>query len=96
MGNWTHRVLSLLVVIAYLTLGAIRGGGRTFWIVFAGSLLPLACIWFADEFGRFTGFWPPYYIIRRQSPGCLLRLVAWVLLLLPALFAVLSRILRPG
>lgn len=92
MANWIHRILSLAIVIAYVALGARQDGGRGFWAVLYWSILPLACIWFADELGRYTGPWFLGPGITQQSPGCLLRLVAWGLLLLPIAVAVLNHI----
>jgi len=43
-----------------------------------GLVIPLGLIWFGDELGSVTGL--KYGLVQRQSPGYLVRLFGWVLL----------------
>ena len=92
MAQLINRGLSAAVAIVYL-IAAYVGGGPPLLVKCAMYLfLPLACIWFGEEMGAFTGTMrgPSFYT---ESPGCLVAFLGWVLLLLP--FAVpLVRFLR--
>ena len=84
-----ERTLSLIVAAAYLvitTLFAYSKGRLVvdLLIVCAGLLFPLACIWFGDELGEYLGALPGPGITRK-SPGWMVRIGGWVLLLLPAI-----------
>ena len=51
-------------------------------------ILPLACIWFADAMGGYTG--PTANMaITAPSPGMIVRILGWVLLLLPLIFVII-------
>ncbi|HXQ70962.1 MAG TPA: hypothetical protein VN844_10770 [Pyrinomonadaceae bacterium] len=83
------RTLSLIIAAVYLVLTAIAGSSRgrllpNLLIVFGGLLLPLACIWFGDELGEYVGTLPGSGITRK-SPGWMVKIGGWVLLLLPAI-----------
>ena len=45
-------------------------------------LLPMACIWFGEEMGALTGVMRGQYV-GAESPGWLVALLGWVILLLP-------------
>ena len=47
--------LSLLVYVAYLVAGFISLGGAAMVKIGVLFLLPLACIWFPEPLGKFTG-----------------------------------------
>jgi hypothetical protein len=47
--------LSLLVHVAYLIAGYISLGGAAMVKIGVLFLLPLACIWFPEPLGKFTG-----------------------------------------
>ena len=82
------RALSLAVASIYVGLtiysaphGMLTGGLLK---VGGGLLFPLACIWFGDEMGDYVGTLPGPGI-NRTSPGWMVKLGGWVLLLLPAI-----------
>jgi hypothetical protein len=85
--DW-NRILSGTLAGLYLILAFISGGAEAGLKMVLFLLLPLACIWFSEEMGDYTG------IIRGQSmtntsPGCLVRLLGWVLLLMPIIAGVI-------
>jgi hypothetical protein len=86
---FSSRTLSLLVAIAYLLLACLsaRSVAQVFasiLIFTAALLLPLACIWFADELGEYVGVLPGPSI-NRKSPAWMVKVGGWILLLLPAI-----------
>jgi len=89
--NW-NRALSGLVAVSYLVLAAIHGGPGMALKVAMFLILPLGCIWFSDEMGRYTGFgsmlWSSYPITE-QSPGVLVCIMGWVVLFLPVIAGVI-------
>ena len=85
-----NRILSVLVAITYIVLAAIFSGGALAFKIGLFVILPLACIWFSDSMGGYTGFLPlGDYPITQQSPGILVRIMGWVVLLLPVVIAVI-------
>jgi hypothetical protein len=76
------KTLSVIVAAAYLiaafTFATPAIGPR----VLAFLILPMACIWFSEELGEFTGDWGGHHI-DQKSPGCMIAFLGWVLLLLP-------------
>jgi hypothetical protein len=84
--NW-NRFLSGAVAVVYLTAGYFAGGWELVWRIGLSVLFLLACIWFADAMGDFVG--PTSGgAITAPSPGWLVCLLAWIILLLPAIIAV--------
>src|SRR5437899_3091533 len=76
------RTASLVVVAAYLLAAGIFSGwtdGLMFIIV---MLLPLACIWFPDALGTYTGFVGLSGFIGQESSGRGVFIVGWVVLFL--------------
>lgn len=94
MPDWirsllSSRTLSLLIAIAYLVIACLtaRSAAKVFasiLIVGGALLLPLACIWFADELGEYVGVLPGP-AINRKSPAWMVKLGGWILLLLPVI-----------
>ena len=87
----TSRNLSLLVVLAYAAFALIAGSERSalaavgaVLVTMLYALLPLACIWFGDEMGDYIGTLPGP-AINRRSPGWMVKIGGWFLLLFPLL-----------
>ena len=83
------RALSLIVAGVYLLVGALAADSirkllTALLIVGGALLLPLAGIWFGDELGEYVGTLPGP-AINHKSPGWMVKICAWVLLLLPAI-----------
>ncbi|HJY30038.1 MAG TPA: hypothetical protein VJ306_18550 [Pyrinomonadaceae bacterium] len=94
MPDWirsifSSRTLSLLIAIAYLAIACLSApsAAKAFasLLIFGGALLlPLACIWFADEMGEYVGVLPGP-AINRKSPAWMVKIGGWILLLLPVI-----------
>jgi len=56
MLTFINRGLSLLVFLTYATGAYYSGGFGLTLKVTAALLLPMACIWFPDPLGEYTGF----------------------------------------
>jgi hypothetical protein len=86
--NW-NRVLSGLLAIIYIIGGFVMGGGEGGFKILAFVILPLACIWFSEAMGGYTG--PTTSMpITAPSPGIMVCIVGWVVLLLPVVFVIIA------
>ena len=77
-GQPLSRLLSLFLVLAYVTGTGVMAGTLSALKIFAAMLLPLACIWFPDVMGDFTRG-----RVNRRSPPSFVWFFGWLLLLLP-------------
>jgi hypothetical protein len=76
--------VSLVIAACYLVVAGLQTTG---WHVFRLSLLlllALACIWFGDELGDYTGY-ANKRLATRRTPGTLMRVFGWLLLALPVI-----------
>jgi hypothetical protein len=87
--NW-NRILSVLVAVIYIVIAAIHSGAGMAFKFAICLALPLGCIWFSDAIGRYTGLGLMQfsYPITKQSPGVLVCIMGWVVLLLPVIAVV--------
>lgn len=92
------RVVSLAIAAGYLSLvlfapGPVSTQRRigTLLIIAVYLVIPLLCIWFSDEMGNYTGTLPGP-AVNKTTPGCLVKIAGWVLLLLPLLLVLISAI----
>ena len=89
------RKVSLGIVIVYLIAAFIYGGWELLLIAAIVLIMPVAMIWFGDEIGDYIGGFhrigKPY--ITKRSPGSLVSLFGWALLLAPIVIIML-RLLR--
>lgn len=89
MPDWLENILrALSLVIAFIYLGVTSyfapSGAKLLanLLLMSGTLLlPLACIWYGDELSEYVDT----LNITRKSPGWMVKLGGWVLLLLPAI-----------
>ncbi len=82
-----NRTLSALVGCAYVGLAYSFAGAEPAAIMSAFLILPLACIWFGDELGSYVGpagMVSLSYSITFPTPGVMLRVGGWLLLLAPS------------
>jgi len=84
--NW-NRILSGLVAVIYVVIAAVLGGTELAFKMGIFLILPLGCIWFSDAMGGYTGLglMAYDYPITKQSPGILVCIMGWVVLLLPVI-----------
>jgi hypothetical protein len=92
MAYIINRVLSAAVAIVYLIAAYVSGGPPLLAKCAMYLLLPMACIWFGEEMGAFTGVMRGQSI-DAESPGCLVAFLGWVLLLLPVFIPLITRFL---
>jgi hypothetical protein len=88
-----HRPLSALLAAAYLA-GLVRGGAAAAGLIAVPLALVVWLVWCAEAAAEFTGnlgLTP----IRRSSPAGLVRVLAWMFLLVPLAGWLASR-LRPS
>jgi len=89
------RKVSLGIAIVYLIAALIYGGWELLLIAAIVLIMPVAMIWFGDEIGEYVGGFhrigKPY--ITKRSPGSLVSLFGWALLLAPIVIIIL-RLLR--
>jgi hypothetical protein len=84
-----NKIISTLVAVSYLVVAFLASGGKGVFGVVLFLILPMFCIWFSDAMGGYTGFFPIGDSITQQSPGILVRILGWVLLLLPIMFGII-------
>lgn len=94
MTEWINRLASLAVVAVYVVLAAVYGEGRTVLQAIGFSLVPLVLIWLPQPAGQFRGWICFPRFVDQPTPGCLLRFMGWMLLLLLLLPAALVLIRR--
>jgi uncharacterized membrane protein YoaT (DUF817 family) len=85
------KTLSALVALAYIGIALLAGAGWETLKLVAFLVLPLACIWFSEEMGSFTGIMRGQFI-NAQTPGCLVAFGGWLLLLLPVIIGAVQHI----
>jgi len=55
MPRLINRSLSFLICFTYVVAAYSHGGGASALKVGAGLVLPMACIWFPDPLGEYSG-----------------------------------------
>jgi hypothetical protein len=80
MPTLLNRGLSAVVAGAYLVVAYIHGTGLDVAIVGAALLLPLACIWFSEAMGGYSGTMR-LHPINAATPAVLVCAGGWFLLL---------------
>jgi hypothetical protein len=86
--SW-NRILSGLLAASYIIGGSVTGGAKGGFILAMFVILPLACIWFSDAMGGFTGLAIDIGITA-QSPGIFVCIVGWLILLLPIIIMIIN------
>jgi hypothetical protein len=79
MATLINRSLSLWVYVTYLFLAYRSGGGLLSAKIGTALLLAMACIWFPEEMGSFTGVMH-YHSITSSSPAFLVCACGWLIL----------------
>ncbi len=74
------------------------GGGGLLLRVACFLILPMACIWYGDAMGSITGPMTGLLFsgssITKESPGCLVAFVGWIVLLLPVIALLIAWSMR--
>jgi hypothetical protein len=87
--TWS-RVLSGLIAVIYIIVATVAGGAEDGFKVFAFTILPIACIWFGDAMGGYTGPTGTGMPFTAPSPGVIVCIVGWLVLLLPVVLVIIA------
>lgn len=79
------KITSSIVAISYLAISYHAGGWELSWRVAIFLILPLACIWFSDAMGSYTGIGFGRGAITSTTPGCVVAFGGWLLLFIPVI-----------
>lgn len=86
------RIVSLTISVIYLIIAYIWDGSEMLFRILLFLILPLACIWFSEEMGSYTGLTgidSPG--ITKESPPTLVKFMGWILLILPAITGIILK-----
>ncbi|HWB61779.1 MAG TPA: hypothetical protein VG733_20010 [Chthoniobacteraceae bacterium] len=83
--NW-NRILSGLLAAIYIVAAFAEANAAVGCVAVISVILPLACIWFGDQMGGFLGQ-SGSGLITERSPGVLVCIFGWLLLLAPMIYA---------
>jgi hypothetical protein len=83
------RIASSVIAAVYIAVGFAAEGGEGGLKVLAMVILPLACIWFGDAMGGYTGQ-AGSIGITAPSPGVIVSILGWLLLLLPIIMMIIN------
>ena len=83
-----NRILSALVAVIYIIAAFVTGGGEASCKVLIFVIMPLACIWFSDAMGGYTGL-TTSTPITAPSPGVIVCILGWLVLLLPIIMGII-------
>ena len=91
-----HRTASGIVASLYLLFALFAGNSETVVRLALFLILPLGAIWFSDDMGSLTGvrfgrFSGP--VVTNATPGSIVRIGGWILLLAPVAGAIFGRLL---
>jgi hypothetical protein len=89
------RSLSILIAAAYLVATYLTSDAATAFRVGLFLILPLACIWFSEAIGDYTGPGMGHGAVDTRTPGCLVAAGGWLLLLLPLAIAAIGTFRAP-
>ena len=84
------RLISAIIAIAYLTVAYFAADVESTIKVGLFLLLPLSCIWFSESMGGYTGTGMGRGAITSTSPGGIVAIGGWILLLFPAIIGFVS------
>lgn len=77
------RIISGIIATCYLVAAYIVNGPLMTLRMAGFLILPLACIWFSNEMGGYTGTGFGRGGVTEKSPGWAVAFAGWLLLLLP-------------
>ena len=85
-----RKIISLTISIIYLVVAYNTGGTAIFFKVLLLLLFPVACIWFGDVTVTYKRSKMGAQPIIKELSGCLVKLIGWILLLLPGVIIIIS------
>ncbi len=80
------RIISGGIAVVYLVTAYFTADAEAIWLVGLFLILPLACIWYSDAVGGYTGLnFGTRPAISQTTPGCFVAFGGWLLLFLPVI-----------
>jgi CDP-diglyceride synthetase len=86
------RIISGSIAAVYLVAAYLTGKGEAAFQVGLFLIFPLACIWFSDAMGGFTGLRIGGPSITSTTPGWVVAFGGWLLLLLPVVIGLIMTV----
>ena len=87
MSMSRNRILSGLLAATYIVVALCGGGAEAGFKAALFLVLPLACIWFSEAMGGYTG--PAWRAtITAPTPAVFVCIAGWLLLVMPAIIGV--------
>jgi len=80
------RTLSAGIAAVYVAGAYAYVGGERAFAAAVAVIFPLACIWFPEELGRYTGPLGLRGYIQKRTPGAFVAFGGWVLLTVIGIF----------
>jgi len=77
------KIVALLIAVAYMACIVTAGGDDQIEVVLKGGFalaFILALIWFPEEIGSIKGYVGRGGYINRETPGCMVSAMGWLLL----------------
>jgi hypothetical protein len=89
-----NRLLSGVLAAIYIVIAFCFGGAEAGFKIGLFLILPLACIWFSEPMGGYTG---PVWrgVITSPTPAIFVCIGGWLLLLLPLIIGVIYSFQKP-
>jgi predicted membrane protein len=90
----TGKIISLIIVGICLLLTYMTAGGEHFLQMIGVLVLPLACIWFSEEWGGYSGAFPPTSGVSqiKASPPILLYIFGWIFLIVVFILLIIAAV----
>jgi hypothetical protein len=81
------RIISGTIAACYLFVAYSEAGAEMMYRIAIFLIFPLACIWYSDAMGGYTGWnYGVRPAITQTTPGCFVAFGGWLALLLPMIF----------
>jgi hypothetical protein len=85
--SW-NKILSGVLAVIYVVVALSGGGAEAGFKVGLFLILPLACIWFSEAMGGYTGpVWRA--VVTAPTPGVFVCIAGWLLLLVPGIIGII-------
>ena len=85
-----RKIIFLTIAIIYLVVAYIVGGAEIFLKVLLFLLLPVACIWSGEVIIHYKRSKMGMQPLIKELAGCLVKVMGWILLLLPGVLVIIS------
>jgi hypothetical protein len=86
------KILSGIISLGYLVAAYLGSDAVTTFKLGMFLILPLACIWFSDAMGDYTGAGMGRGAITSTTPGCLVAFGGWLLLFMPLIVSAIAAV----